>query len=166
MARLPEMQVSLAPIRERVPGMNETPTPRLRNRRSSIRRRRSSQARRTPPGLAGEPRRVMRRRRNRVYDKERSCTVERHGRDDRHVPQDDGGRADSGVPGGRLGSIGLSALLRLFGKKDAAVFVGQWSPTFNLFALAYEVLRPSGEDIAQDGHEAVQQASEQIGARR
>jgi hypothetical protein len=48
--------------------------------------------------------------------------------------------------GGALGAIILSALLRILGKKDAAVFVGQWPPTFILFALAYKILRPSNED--------------------
>ncbi len=68
--------------------------------------------------------------------------------------------------GAALGSIALSALLRLFGKKDAAVFVGQWPPTFLLFALAYKILRPSHEDAIQDGHAAVQQVSELVGAGR
>jgi len=65
-----------------------------------------------------------------------------------------------------VGSIALSAILRVFGKKDAAVFVGQWPPTFILFALAYKILRPSDEDVFQDGHEAVQHASDLIGAGR
>jgi hypothetical protein len=68
--------------------------------------------------------------------------------------------------GAALGSIALSALLRLFGKKDAAVFVGQWPPTFILFALAYKVLRPSDEDVPRDGREAVRQASKLVGAGR
>jgi hypothetical protein len=63
-----------------------------------------------------------------------------------------------------LGAIGLSMLLRLFGKKDAAVFVGQWPPTFILFALAYKLLRPSDEDIMTNGHQAVQQASNLVTA--
>ena len=58
--------------------------------------------------------------------------------------------------GAALGAIGLSALLRLFGKKDAAVFVGQWPPTFILFALAYKILRPSDEDAAGNGYQATQ----------
>ncbi len=65
-----------------------------------------------------------------------------------------------------LAAIGLSALLRLFGKKDAAVFVGQWPPTFILFALAYKILRPSNEDVRQEGHEAVQHASDIMTATR
>ena len=51
--------------------------------------------------------------------------------------------------GAALGSIALSAGLRLAGKKDAAIFVGQWPPTFILFALAYKILRPSDEDAAR-----------------
>jgi hypothetical protein len=68
--------------------------------------------------------------------------------------------------GAALGSIALSALLRLVGKKDAAVFVGQWPPTFILFALAHKILKPSAEDPLEDGHEAVQQASDLVGAGR
>jgi hypothetical protein len=54
--------------------------------------------------------------------------------------------------GAAVGSIALSATLRMLGKKDAAIFVGQWPPTFILFALAYKLLRPSDEDMAQEGH--------------
>jgi hypothetical protein len=68
--------------------------------------------------------------------------------------------------GAAVGSIALSAILRMLGKKDAAIFVGQWPPTFILFALAYKLLRPSGEDVAHEGHEAVQQASNLVGANR
>ncbi len=68
--------------------------------------------------------------------------------------------------GAALGSIALSALLRLFGKKDAAIFVGQWPPTFILFALAHKILHPSNDDVLQDGHEAVQQVSNLVGAGR
>jgi hypothetical protein len=57
-----------------------------------------------------------------------------------------------GYLGAALGSIALSALLRLFGKKDAAVFVGQWPPTFILFALAHKLLQPSTEWRPQPIH--------------
>jgi len=67
--------------------------------------------------------------------------------------------------GAALGSIALSALLRIFGKKDAALFVGQWPPTFILFALAYKLLRPSDEDPCEETQEAVQQATNLVGAR-
>jgi hypothetical protein len=66
--------------------------------------------------------------------------------------------------GAAVGAIGLSMLLRLSGKKDAAVFVGQWPPTFLLFALAYKLLRPSDEDVLTNGHEAVHQASNLVTA--
>jgi hypothetical protein len=68
--------------------------------------------------------------------------------------------------GAAVGSIALSAVLRAFGKKDAAIFVGQWPPTFILFALAYKMLRPSDGDMAQEGHQAVRHASDLIGANR
>jgi hypothetical protein len=64
-----------------------------------------------------------------------------------------------GYLGAALAAIALSALLRLFGKKDAAVFVGQWPPTFILFALAYKLLRPSNEDFLDESQEAARQAS-------
>ena len=68
--------------------------------------------------------------------------------------------------GAALGSIALSAGLRLAGKKDAAIFVGQWPPTFILFGLAYKLLRPSDEDAARESQEAVEQASHLVGAAR
>ena len=68
--------------------------------------------------------------------------------------------------GAALGSIALSALLRLLGKKDAAVFVGQWPPTFILVALAHKILKPSAEDPLEDGREAARQASDLVGAGR
>lgn len=68
--------------------------------------------------------------------------------------------------GAAVGGIALSALLRVFGKKDAAIFVGQWPPTFILFALAYKLLRPSNEDVLDSGHDAVRQASDLVGTTR
>jgi hypothetical protein len=50
-----------------------------------------------------------------------------------------------GYLGAALVAIAASATLRLLGKKDAAIFVGQWPPTFILFGLAYKLLRPSQE---------------------
>lgn len=44
-----------------------------------------------------------------------------------------------------LGSIGLSALFKLQNKNDAALFVGQWPPTFLLFGLFSRLLRPSAK---------------------
>ena len=42
-----------------------------------------------------------------------------------------------------LGSIGLSASLRLMGHANWSLFVGQWPPTFILFALYHRLIRPS-----------------------
>lgn len=47
-----------------------------------------------------------------------------------------------------IGSILISAILYLSGKRTAALFVGQWPPTFILFSLFYRLLRPSREDTA------------------
>jgi hypothetical protein len=58
-----------------------------------------------------------------------------------------------------LAAVGLSALLRLAGKKDAAVFVGQWPPTLILLALAYKLLRPADEDVSEDGYQAARPTS-------
>ena len=68
-----------------------------------------------------------------------------------------------GYLGAALGSIALSALLRVFGKKDAAVFVGQWPPTFILFALAHKLLEPSSEPGFQQTREAATEARSMIG---
>ncbi len=61
--------------------------------------------------------------------------------------------------GAALGSIVISAFLRLLGKKDAATFVGQWPPTFLLLGMATKILRPSSEDAYEEGQDAVRQAS-------
>ena len=50
-----------------------------------------------------------------------------------------------GYLGLALASITASAALRIAGKKEAALFVGQWPPTFILFALAHKLLQPSHE---------------------
>jgi hypothetical protein len=44
-----------------------------------------------------------------------------------------------------LGSIGLSALLKLFDRDHWALFVGQWPPTFIALALYHRLLRPSAK---------------------
>jgi len=41
-----------------------------------------------------------------------------------------------------LASIGLSALLKVQGKDNWALFVGQWPPTFLLFGLYHRLLHP------------------------
>jgi len=67
-----------------------------------------------------------------------------------------------GYLGLALGSIAASAVLRLAGKKDAALFVGQWPPTFLLFALAHKLLQPSHEQRLLTTREAVRQASQRV----
>ncbi len=41
-----------------------------------------------------------------------------------------------------LGSIGISALLKVMEKDNWALFVGQWPPTFLLFGIYHRLLRP------------------------
>ena len=41
-----------------------------------------------------------------------------------------------------LGSIGVSAVLKLMEKDHWALFVGQWPPTFLLFGLYHRLVRP------------------------
>ena len=43
---------------------------------------------------------------------------------------------------GAIGSILLSAALKLSGKDDWSIFVGQWPPTFLLFGLYHRLVRP------------------------
>ncbi len=45
-----------------------------------------------------------------------------------------------------VGSIGLSALLRLAGRKDDAQFVGQWVPTILLLGLYNKLVKVQGSD--------------------
>lgn len=42
-----------------------------------------------------------------------------------------------------LGSIILSAVLFVVNKREWSIFVGQWPPTFLLFALFHKLLKPS-----------------------
>jgi hypothetical protein len=41
-----------------------------------------------------------------------------------------------------LGSIGVAALLKLLGRDNWTIFVGQWPPTFLLFGLDHKLLQP------------------------
>ncbi len=42
-----------------------------------------------------------------------------------------------------LGSIGVSAMLKLMGRDGWSIFVGQWPPTFLLFGLYHALITPS-----------------------
>ena len=44
-----------------------------------------------------------------------------------------------------IGAILASLVLQLIGRKQDAVFVGQWPPTFFVLALLYKALQPSRE---------------------
>ncbi|HEY8684221.1 MAG TPA: hypothetical protein VIO57_01305 [Chloroflexota bacterium] len=43
---------------------------------------------------------------------------------------------------GAIGSILASAALKVAGKNDWSIFVGQWPPTFLLFGLFHRLLKP------------------------
>ena len=62
-----------------------------------------------------------------------------------------------------LGSIIASAVFRIAGKKEAALFVGQWPPTFILFALAHKLLQRSQEAGIRDTREAADDAASMLG---
>jgi hypothetical protein len=42
-----------------------------------------------------------------------------------------------------IGSILVSAVLKLLGKDNWSLFVGQWPPTFLILGVFHKVLRPS-----------------------
>jgi hypothetical protein len=44
-----------------------------------------------------------------------------------------------------MGAILLSATLKLAGKDNWALFVGQWPPTFLVLAIFHKLVRPSGK---------------------
>lgn len=52
--------------------------------------------------------------------------------------------------GGVLGSILLSIVLYLSGKKEAGIFVGLWAPTILNLGLYNKLLRPSQEPETPD----------------
>lgn len=47
-----------------------------------------------------------------------------------------------------LGSIGASALLQLFGKKQASLFVGDWVSPLLLFGVYNKIVKVAGSDKA------------------
>ncbi|MGI8550472.1 MAG: hypothetical protein ACR2PL_06685 [Dehalococcoidia bacterium] len=64
---------------------------------------------------------------------------------------------------GVLGSIGLSALLMLLGKKNVAIFVGLWAPTIATIGLFNKQLHPSQDlsrgDQGDRGYDSVDEMS-------
>jgi hypothetical protein len=51
-----------------------------------------------------------------------------------------------------LGSIGASAVLRLMGKKNASLFVGDWVAPFLLFGVYNKIVKVEGSDRMDKGH--------------
>ncbi len=47
---------------------------------------------------------------------------------------------------GAVASVGLSLFLQLSGKKDRAVFVGQWAPTLLLLGIYNKMVKQHGSD--------------------
>ena len=51
-----------------------------------------------------------------------------------------------------LGSIGASAVLRMMGKKNASLFVGDWVAPFLLFGVYNKIVKLEGSDRTDPGH--------------
>ena len=51
-----------------------------------------------------------------------------------------------------IGSIGTSAILRLMGKKNASLFVGDWVAPFMLFGVYNKIVKTQGSDRLTSGH--------------
>ena len=51
-----------------------------------------------------------------------------------------------------VGSIGAAALLRMFGKKHASLFVGEWVAPILLFGVYNKIVKTQGSDRYQRGH--------------
>ena len=49
-----------------------------------------------------------------------------------------------------VGSMAVSATLRLMGGTNASLFVGQWAPTFLLFGLYNKLVKQLGSDRTEN----------------
>ena len=45
-----------------------------------------------------------------------------------------------------LGSMAVSAVLQISGRKDESLFIGQWAPSFLLFGLYNKLVKVAGSD--------------------
>ncbi len=45
-----------------------------------------------------------------------------------------------------LGSMGVSAILQITGKKEESLFVGQWAPAFLLLGVYNKLVKVAGSD--------------------
>lgn len=57
-----------------------------------------------------------------------------------------------------LGAMGLSALFFLFGRRNWALFLGQWAPVLLLFPMFYKLLHPSKEEVTRGMRRAAREA--------
>ncbi len=46
-----------------------------------------------------------------------------------------------------IGSMGVSALLKVLGKDDWALFVGQWAPSFLIIGVYNKLVKQHGSDV-------------------
>lgn len=47
-----------------------------------------------------------------------------------------------------LGSIGLSLVMQMSGKKEAAQFIGQWAPTLLILGVYNKLVKVAGHDAS------------------
>lgn len=52
-----------------------------------------------------------------------------------------------------LGSMAVSATLKIMGRKHTALFVGQWAPSFLLLGIYNKLVKVEGSDKYDDGDE-------------
>ena len=53
----------------------------------------------------------------------------------------------SGYLAAAIGSMGASALLKILGKDEWALFVGQWAPTFLIMGVYNKMVKQHGSDV-------------------
>ncbi len=61
-----------------------------------------------------------------------------------------------------LASVLVSAFFFLIGRRSTSLFIGQWAPTFGIFALMYKLLHPSHERPIEEMGEAMSRASRRM----
>ncbi len=69
----------------------------------------------------------------------------------------------TGYLGFSFGSMLLSAFFFMIGRRDTALFLGQWVPSIGMFALVYKLLRPSYERPIQQMKETASNVSSKMG---
>jgi hypothetical protein len=53
----------------------------------------------------------------------------------------------SGYLGAAIGSMAASAILKVMGKDDWALFVGQWAPSFLIMGVYNKMVKQHGSDV-------------------